>query len=132
MFINDLLTLKNHNVITDGQHYKIRQSYDEVHLLFHIDTLLQAHNRFFLDDKRKIKENIFKNYLKRDVRVKKNNLTVNYNGVRKSSIVLNITDNPDVWEFSGYPEPNKPEKPKDDNVLSEISNLFKDNGKDIT
>lgn len=132
MLINDLLTLKNHNVITDGQHYKIRQSYDKVHLLFHIDTLLQAHNRFFLDDKRKIKENIFKNYLKRDVRVKKNNLTVNYNGVRKSSIVLDITDSQDVWEFSGYPEPIKPDKPKDDNVLSEISNLFKDNGKDIT
>ena len=131
ILINGLLTLKNHNAIIENQHYKIRKDNDRIYLYFHKDTLLEAYNKFFKDSDRKIRRNIFNNYLKFDKRIIDNSHTMNYGGNRKNSIVLDITDNSDCWEFSGYPEPIKTDN-NSNNDVSNISDILYPNNKDIT
>lgn len=106
MLLNGLLTLKNHGVINDMCHYKIRQPQDtedgRIHLIFHKDTLLTAYNRFFAgDESRKIKTNVFNNYLSVDKRVIRTDFTGYYAGARKNSVVFDVSDWDDVLEFAG-------------------------------
>ena len=74
--------------------------YWRIYLIFHKDTLLTTYNKYFAgDETRKIKRTIFNNYLASDKRVIRNDLTGYYNGERKNSVVLDITNWGDVEEF---------------------------------
>ena len=103
MLLNALLTLKNHGIIREHEHYKVFQpENDKIYLQFHKDTLLCAHNNFFRDENRKIKLKIFNNFLNCDNRVVNRGITGNFKGERRQSIIIDITNIPDVQEFSGY------------------------------
>lgn len=103
MLLNGLLTLKNHGIIKENEHYKVSQpENDKIYLQFHKDTLLCAHNNFFRDENRKIKLKIFNNFLNCDNRVVNKGITGNFKGERRQSIIMDITNIPDVQEFSGY------------------------------
>ena len=129
MLINSLFTLKNLDKIEENKHYRLEQDGDKVYLIFHRDTLIEAYNRSFNDEKQKIKIKVFNNYLKNDERYIETRKTVYYRhsvgkyGNRRNSIVLDITDNPDVWEFSGFPEPIK-HQDKVREPLTEIHNVL--------
>lgn len=106
MLLNGLLALKNHEIINDTYHYKIKEPQHtengRTYLIFHKDTLLTAYNRFFIgDENRKIKLSIFNNYLNVDKRVVRTDFTARYDGKGKNSVVLDITDWADAEEFTG-------------------------------
>jgi len=105
MLLNGLVVLKKNYIISDKLHYHIRgpENTDDgrIYLIFHKDTLLTTYNKYFAgDETRKIKRTIFNNYLDCDKRVIRTNLTGYYEGKRKNSIVLDITDWSDVEEFT--------------------------------
>lgn len=106
MLLNGLLALKNHEMINDTCHYKIKEPQHtedgRIHLIFHKDTLLTAYNKFFAgDENRKIKTNVFNNYLSIDKRVIRTDFTARYDGTGKNSVVLDITDWAEAAEFTG-------------------------------
>ena len=131
--INGLLTLKELGKIEENIHYHLRKQNNRVHIMFNKSTLIKIHNdNFSGEPNQKISITVFNNWLKNDERVINRAITGNYNGERKHSIVLDITDSPDVWEFSGYPEPIVPDDLPNNNDLSELKDLFKDKEDDIT
>lgn len=104
MLLNGLVVLRKNNIISDNIHYKIKgpENTDDarIYLIFHKDTLLTTYNKYFAgDETRKIKRTIFNNYLASDKRVIRNDLTGYYNGERKNSVMLDITNWGDVEEF---------------------------------
>ncbi len=104
MLLNGLVVLSRNSIISDNIHYRIKGPDDtddeRVYLIFHKDTLLTTYNKYFAgDETRKIKKTIFNNYLASDKRVIRDNLTGYYNGERKNSVMLDITDWSDVEEF---------------------------------
>lgn len=106
MLLKGLLAMKNNNAIEEETQYKIKEvsgtDDDGIYLIFHKETLLTAYNKFFAYDvNRKIQTGKFNIYLNADKRVKRTSITGYYNGNRKSSIMLNITDWEDVEEFTG-------------------------------
>ena len=107
MLINSLITLKNRGAITEGIDYKLKQIDGRVYFTFHKETLLSVHNNFFREDEHKIRSNVLNHYLKADKRVVDKSITGYYQGERKNSVVLDISDWEDVWEFSGYMPVNK-------------------------
>lgn len=124
MLIESLLTLKNHKVIENDVHYKVKQTVEgKVHLTFHKDTMLCAYNHFFRDENRKIKLNVFNNYLKCDYRVVGLSTTGYYKGTRKNSVVLDITEFADVWEFSGF-SPSDNTTGNTENSLTELETIL--------
>lgn len=108
MLINSLITLKNRDVIREDIDYKLKQVDGRVYFTFHKETLLSIYNNFFREDERKIRINVLNHYLKADKRVIDPRKTGYYQGERKNSVVLDISDWEDVWEFSGYTPVNKP------------------------
>ncbi len=124
MLIDSLLTLKNHNIIANEVHYKVKQTVDgRVYLTFHKDTMLCAYNHFFRDENRKIKLSVFNNYLKCDYRVVELSTTGYYKGTRKNSVVLDITEFADVWEFSGF-SPSCNSNVNTENSLAELETVL--------
>ena len=117
MLLDNLLALKNNNIISEEKQYKISQKEDKVLLIFHKSTLISAHNHYFRDEEHKIDEKIFNNYLKVDKRLIEKGKTTHYRdaeGTHKmSSVILDITNHPDVWEFTGLTPPIDIEIPKD-------------------
>ncbi len=131
--LNGLLTLKELGKIEEGTHYHLRKLDNRIHIMFNKDTLIKIHNdNFSGESNQKISITVFNNWIKNDERVINRAITGNYKGNRKHSVVLDITDSPDVWEFSGYPEPIAPDDLPNNNDLSELKNLFKDKENNIT
>lgn len=105
MLLKGLLAMKNNNVIVKGYQYNIKElsgtDDDGIYLIFHKETLLTAYNKFYAyDSNKRIPIGKFNTYINVDKRVKRTSITSYYNGNRKNSIMLNITDWDDVEEFA--------------------------------
>ena len=129
--LNELLTLKEMEKIEEGKHYNIRKEGDRIHIMFHKGTLIKIYNDNFKEPNQKISKTVFNNWLKNDSRVINHKITGNYRGIRKTSIIVDITDIPDMEDFSGYTGVIKPDD-KPNNNLPNVSAILYPNDEDIT